>query len=149
MKLDEIDIKILEVLKRNSKLSYRELGKKLLMPVTTVHHRIRKLEKNGVIKNYSLVIDNKQLGKTISSYILLKVDYVSLKHMNLSQQQLARKIKNNQNVEDIALITGLKDIIIKVRCSSIAELNNLITKDLRNLQGIKSTETLIVLDELD
>jgi len=149
MELDEIDIKILEVLKRNSKLSYRELGKKLLMPVTTVHHRIRKLEKNGVIKNYSLVIDNKKLGRTISSYILLKVDYSSLKHMNLSQQQLARKIKNNQNVEDIALITGLKDIIIKVRCSSIEELNNLINKDLRNLQGIKSTETLIVLDELD
>ncbi len=149
MKIDATDIKIINSLKKNGKDSYRELSKKLLMPLTTIHNRIRKLESNGIIKGYSIILNNKKLGKDLAAYILIKADYNSLKHTGTTQQQLAEKIKNSLNAEDVALITGFRDIIIKVRCFNIDELNTLITKELRTIQGIKSTETLVILEEIE
>ena len=149
IEIDAIDNKILSALKENSKLSYRKLAKKLLIPVTTVHHRIRNLEKKGIIKKYSVILDNKKLGKDLCAYILIKVDYNYLKSSGLSQQGLAKKFKHRDDIEDVCLITGLKDIILKIRVHSIDELNKFITTDLRNNTGVKSTETLIILDELN
>lgn len=148
-KIDDTDQKILTALRRNSKLSYRGLAKTLMMPITTVHHRIRKLEQQGVIKRYTINVNNTKLGRTVCAYILLRVDYSTLKSRNISQQSLALKLKQRDDVEDAALITGIRDIILKVRAHSIDELNQLVTKDLRTMAGVKSTETLVVLDELE
>ena len=147
--LDETDNKIIIALKENSKQPYRMIAKKLLMPITTVHHRIRKLEKGGVIKKYTIQLNNKIIGNDVCAYLLLKVDYTSLTKKNITQQQLALKLKHRPEVEDIALITGLRDIILKVRTKSVEDLNQLVTRDLRNVIGVKSTETMLVLDELE
>ena len=147
--LDETDNKIIIALKENSKQPYRMIAKKLLMPITTVHHRIRKLEKGGVIKKYTIQLNNKIIGNDVCAYLLLKVDYTSLTKKNITQQQLALKLKHRPEVEDVALITGLRDIILKVRTKSVEDLNQLVTRDLRNVIGVKSTETMLVLDELE
>ncbi|MBI4150385.1 Lrp/AsnC family transcriptional regulator, partial [Candidatus Woesearchaeota archaeon] len=117
--------------------------------ITTLHHRIRKLEQNGVIKRYSIEINNKKLGRNVCAYILLKVDYGILKAKGMTQQALALKLKHRDDVEDIALVTGLKDIVLKIRAHNIDELNQLVTKDLRTMHGVKSTETMVVLDEVE
>ncbi len=118
------------------------------MPITTLHHRIRNLEKSGIIWRYSIDIDNKKLGKNLCAYILIKVDYATLKAKGMTQQALALKLKHRNDVEDVALVTGLRDIIMKVRVSNIEELNQFVTRDLRTIYGVKSTETMVVLDEL-
>ena len=147
--IDQLDLKILHVLKANSKSSMNQISKKLLIPITTAHNRIKKLEKTGIIKNYTIILNNKKLGKDLCAFILIKIDYTALKSKNLSQQEVAMRLKSREEVEDAALITGLKDIILKIRDNNIDELNNFITKDLRNFAGVKSTETMIVLDELN
>ena len=147
--LDATDNKIISALKENSKQPYRMIAKKLLMPITTVHHRIRKLEKCGVIKKYTMQLNNKIIGNDVCAYLLLKVDYTSLTKKNITQQQLALKLKHRPEVEDVALITGLRDIILKVRTKSVEELNQLVTRYLRNIIGVKSTETMLILDELE
>jgi len=147
--LDATDNKIISALKENSKQPYRMIAKKLLMPITTVHHRIRKLEKCGVIKKYTMQLNNKIIGNDVCAYLLLKVDYTSLTRKNITQQQLALKLKHRPEVEDVALITGLRDIILKVRTKSVEELNQLVTRYLRNIIGVKSTETMLILDELE
>ncbi len=85
----------------------------------------------------------------MSAYILIKVDYTAITHKNQTQQQLAQKLKHRPEIEDIALITGLRDIIIKIRTRNIEELNQFVTKELRTIAGIKGTETLIILDDLE
>ena len=146
--LDSIDMKILEVLSKNSDFSVRKLSKKLLIPITTVHHRLKKLKQSGIIKNYSINLDHKKLGNDICAYILIKIDYNILKQKKLTQQEIAKKLKYMGNIEDIALITGARDILLKVRTKNISELNKFITKDLRSVESVESTETLMVLDEI-
>ena len=147
--LDSTDMKILDVLSKNSDFSVRKISKKLLIPVTTVHHRLKKLNEFGVIKNYSITIDHKKLGNDICAYVLIKIDYDILKQKKITQQEIAKKLKHLGNIENVALITGVRDILLKVRTKNISELNKFITQYLRNVESVESTETLIVLDEID
>ena len=146
--MDEKDEKILELLRENGKLTTQQISKKTLIPITTIHNRIKKLEKEGIIKRYTVELDNKKLGKNIAAYIHIVVDYKLLKEIKMSQHELARKIKQHDFVEEAAMVTGGTDIIIKVRVKDIDELDNFLTKKLRNIDGIEKTQTMIILNEI-
>jgi len=146
--MDNKDEKILELLRENSKLTTHQISKKTLIPITTVHNRIKKLEKEGIIKKYTVEFDNKKLGKNLAAFIHITVDYKLLKEIKISQQDLAKKIKQNDSVEEAAMVTGLTDIIIKVRVKDIDELDYFVTKHLRNIEGIEKTQTMVILNEI-
>lgn len=146
--MDEKDEKILELLKENSKLTTQQISKKILIPITTIHNRIKKLEKEGIIKKYTLELDNKKIGKEIAAYIHIIVDYKSLKQIKMSQYELAKKLKQHEFVEGAAMVTGGTDIIIKVRAKNIEELDSFVTRHLRNIDGIEKTQTMVILNEI-
>lgn len=144
--LDEKDMKILKLLKDNSKLTSKQISKKALIPITTVHNRIKKLEKSGIIKNYTVLLNDKKLG-SISAYILVTVDYKLLKEKKLSQHELAKQLKEHEFVEQTSMVTGGSDIILRVRVKDITELDNFVTRYLRNVDGIERTQTMVILNE--
>ena len=146
--MDYKDERILDILKENSKLSTQQISKKASIPITTVHHRIKKLEKQGIIKKYTVVLDPKKIGKAISAYILIIVDYKLLKQIKKTQDDLAKKLKLHPAIEEASTVTGETDIIIKVRAKDMGELNNLITNYVRNVEGIEKTKTVVVLSEV-
>ncbi|MBW2963913.1 Lrp/AsnC family transcriptional regulator, partial [Candidatus Woesearchaeota archaeon] len=73
--LDKKDLRILDELKADAKLTTGQIAKKLNIPVTTVHNRIKKLEKLGVVEGYTAKVDYKKLGKPITAYIMMTVMY--------------------------------------------------------------------------
>jgi Lrp/AsnC family transcriptional regulator for asnA, asnC and gidA len=148
MKIDETDKKIIAVLKKHAKKTVSELSRIVRLPLTTVHNRIKKLEKEGVIRDYTVVLDYQKLGKEIAAYVLLTVDYKTLQAHGISQQGLAAQLKKLNSVEEVAMITGNQDILVKVRVANVAELNNFVTEDLRNVQGIEKTQTMLILQEI-
>lgn len=144
MKFDEKDLKVLELLKENSKLTTGQMSKKLRMPATTIHNRIRKLENENVIKNYTIVPDYKKLGKEILAYVLVTVSYMLPSGEKVSQEKVAREIKN-LGAEEVCIVTGGTDIVIKIRAKDVDELNNFIVKKLRSVEGVDKTQTMIAL----
>ncbi len=138
---------ILEFLKKNSRLSLREISKKTGLPLTTAHNRIKKMQKEGIIKNYSVEVDYSKLGFNLCAYIMASVDY-NIKH-RVSQQEIAKKILHLGFVESVDIVTGETDIIIKVRTKNVQQLNKFITKELRNIEGIDKTVSMIVLEEVN
>ena len=145
--LDKKDLAIIEVLKQNSNLSTQQISKKTNIPITTVHNRIKKLEKEGIIESYTIKLNNKKIGKPIAAYILITVDYKLLQQLKIYQHDLAKKLKANPAVEEAAVITGAGDIIIKIRVKDIDELNEFVTIELRNIKGVEKTQTAVVLNE--
>jgi DNA-binding Lrp family transcriptional regulator len=143
--LDKKDSKILIALKENAKLSTKQISRKTLIPITTVHHRIKKLEKEGIIKGYTTLLDNKKIGKELTAYVLITVDYNVLKNKKMSQHALAEKIRQNEYVEEVAMIAGGFDIIIKMSVSNIDEMDSFVTEYLRNIEGVEKTQTMVVL----
>jgi len=148
MDLDEKDFQIIETLKSDAKLTTHEISKKLRIPVTTVHNRIKKLEEEGVIKGYSVVLDYPKIGKEILAHILVSVNYALPSGSKMNQEEIARKIRKLPDVESVSIVTGETDMIVKVRVKNITQLNSFILKKLRSLEGIDKVVTMIVLSDL-
>jgi len=144
--VDDKDRKILDLLENNSKLTTNQLSKKTAIPITTIHNRIKKLEKDKIIQKYTLKLDSKRLGFQLSSYILVTFDYHENK--KFSQEDAAKKIKSLPNVVSAEIVTGETDLLIKVLATDVEDLNNFIIKKLRNVEGVDKTRTMVVLKEL-
>lgn len=145
--MDKKDEQLLEILKENSHLTTRQIAKKTRIPITTVYHRIKKLKNDGIIKNFTINIDNKKINRPTAAYILINIDNDQLNELKLDQHDISKKLKNLENVENSDNITGGTDIILKVRMEDIDELDNFIIKTLRKIDGIGATKTMVILHE--
>lgn len=145
MDFDQKDLHILDILKQNARFTTKQIAKKLNIPITTVHNRIKKLEKLEIIKNYTVNLDYKKLGKPIVSYILMTVMYILPNGTKIKQDEVAKRIRSLENVEEVNILTGGFDIMIKVRSKDIDELNDFVIKKLRAIEGVDKTQTMIVL----
>ena len=145
MILDKKDLKILGIMQENSKLTTHKISKKTGIPITTIHNRIRKLEKEGIIKGYTLNLNHKKLGKPILAFVFMNPNYRFLREKKITQQELLDRIAKIPSVEEIYHIAGRYDIIAKVRGKDIDEINELILHILEKDYDVMKTETMIVL----
>lgn len=143
MKLDENDLRILEMLKESSELTISQISKKTRIPITTVHNRIKKLKSLEVIRNYTVNINFEKIGKPLKCHILITVE-----QGKLSQSQMGKQIKAIEGVQAVDIVTGNTDILAEVRVKDMHELNRLITEKIRKIDGIDKTQTLMVLEEI-
>ncbi len=137
MKLDEKDKLILRELWIDSSQSVREIAEKLGMPRTTVQERINRMKREGIIKRFTIEIDHSKLGKSTTAFILVSF----MPGPQVSQKELAKKISELPDVEEVYLITGEWDIIVKVRGSSIQEIGDLVVERIRMMDGVARTVT--------
>lgn len=144
--LDEKDRKILELLKESSNLSTHKISKKTLIPITTVNNRIKRLKKEGIIKKYTIEVDNKKLGIGLSAYIFVQSSLKELKENKLKISELVKEIRQSRSVEFADNVTGNIDIVVKVNVKDIDELNNHVLNRLTSLQGVEKTVTAIILE---
>lgn len=134
--IDEKDFAILDELKKNSKLSERKIAKKTNIPLTTIHNRIRKLRKIGVIESYTIKLNYKKLGKPLIAFVMLKVSCGD-------QKEMFEQIAKLPNVYEVAMVTGEFDLLFKTRVASMDELNELVVQKLRKLKIVGDSRTLI------
>lgn len=144
--MDEKNRMIIQALKEDSSLSHREISKKTHIPLTTVHNRIKKMHKEKLIKKYTIQVDYEKLGLTLAAYIMVTVNQ-QLAGRKITQQEIAKHIKKFSCVDSVDIVTGQTDLLVKIRCASIRDLDNFITKDLRSIDGIDKTVSMIVLEE--
>lgn len=145
-KKDEL---ILSLLQKNSKYSSREISGKTGIPITTVHNRIKRMEKEGMIKSYSVTLDKEKLGRPISAYVHITVTYNKSDGTKLSQEEIAGNICKMPEVEECAIVTGTTDIIIRVSATSVNDLHNFVINRLREIDGVQNTLTSIVLKNIE
>lgn len=143
--MDKTDEKILELLKLNSNQTTSKISKKTLIPITTVHNRIKKLEREGIIKNYTVNIDYEKIGLPLCAFIGVTVNYELKDGTKVKQENIAKSIKKFDEVEEVHIVTGETDIIIKARFSDIKQMNTFVIDKLRGIQGIDKTRTMLVL----
>jgi len=145
--MDEKDKKILEELRKDSSQTTRAIAKKTLIPITTVHKRIKKLRDEGIIKHYTIEVDNSKLEKGLGAVIMATLEYDALKKQNISQKELARKISVIEGVEKTFHITGGFDMAIVIRVKDTNELERFINDLKKKFDAIDRTQTMIVLSE--
>jgi Lrp/AsnC family transcriptional regulator, leucine-responsive regulatory protein len=145
--LDDKDRKILEMLEQDSSLTTRQIAKKTLIPITTVHHRIKKLKSEGYIRKFTINLDYKKLGRGFSAIILVNCDYKSLRDAKKDQHKLAKEIKMMHEVEKVDIVTGGTDMVVRIRVKDVEEFDSFLLKKLQRITGIDKTQSLIVIHE--
>lgn len=141
MKLDDKDMDILGLLKKNAKSTTQQISRELNIPITTVHNRIKKLEAEGIISKYTIILNHKKLGKTISARLMIRVTKLA------DQFKICNEVLNLEAVDKVYQITGDYDIVASVRVNDIEDLHSLIMTQLRTMPEIRNTSTTIVLKE--
>jgi DNA-binding Lrp family transcriptional regulator len=137
MQLDEIDAKILHALIADSRLSSRQIARKCEISIGTVLSRTRKMEVEGIIKGYTVLLDQEKLG-----YELTVVTEITVSKGRLLEME--NEIARIPNVCCVYDLTGLSDAAIIAKFKTREDLSGF-TKKLLSLPYIERTNTHVVL----
>ena len=137
MELNETDMKILQGLLEDARFSSRQIAKKVGVSVGTVLSRIKRMEREGIIKSYSALLDHERLG-----YELTVVTEITVSKGRLVEME--KEVAKIPNVCSVYDVTGLTDAIIVAKFRNREELGQF-TKRLLALPYLERTNTHVVL----
>lgn len=142
--LDDIDKAILRTLQTNSGLSNVELARTVKLSPPATHARIRRLEKEGYIRQYAAIVDRERAG-----YDLLCFIHISLQMHQLEQVERFRKlVRQWPEVLECHHITGEYDYLLKVALRNRKDLERFAVDRLTPIPGIARIHTSLVLTEV-
>lgn len=137
MKIDEIDISILGELQKDSRLSIREISKRINLSPPSVAERIRKLEDRGIIEGYTVKINKKNLGFSIDCIIRVTIK-------NGQYERFKKFISDYKVSEWCYRIAGEGCFIVKLSVESLQDIEIFIN----SISSYAQTETMIAFSEV-
>lgn len=143
---NEEDMLLLEMLQTNCKKSLKEIAKKVGMPMSTVHEKIKRFERTGLIKSYRAILDEKKLGFTVTAYIMACTKYVG--GGKNFQRKIGEEVASLPHVLETHTVSGDWDLVIKVKFKNVHELGKFVNERIRTIQGIDKTVTIVSIDEI-
>ncbi|MCS7005484.1 MAG: Lrp/AsnC ligand binding domain-containing protein [Cytophagales bacterium] len=139
--IDIVDIKILSELMKDAKTPYTEIAERIFVSGGTVHVRMKKLEKMGIVKGATLDIDFSKLGYDITAFLGIFLEKSSY------YDAVCRELVKIPEVLNIHYITGSYAILAKIICRDTNHLRHVLYDKIQQIPGVSSTETMISLEE--
>jgi Lrp/AsnC family transcriptional regulator for asnA, asnC and gidA len=137
--LDTLDWQILQAIQQNSKQTYSEVGRRLGVAHSTVYDRIRKMERSGVIKKWTVDVDLEKVG--INHITACMTVYTDPKE----SENVAKRLSEAKEVLEVSMsLSEELLIIVKVVARDQEELHSFIAKKVAPLQGVLRIRTSIV-----
>ena len=144
-KIDEKDRKIIEVLKEHGDYTTRQIAKKTLLPVTTIHNRIRKLKSEKIIRKFTIDIEPKAIDRSYVVYVLIHTDLGLLKKKRMTQYDVAKELKGFYFVERVDIVSGGADLAAIIKVKDVEEYDKVLLQKIQMVEGIKGTQSLTVI----
>jgi Lrp/AsnC family leucine-responsive transcriptional regulator len=135
--VEEIDRTILTLLSRDGRMSFTDLARQAGLSVSATHQRVRRLERRGVIRGYTAVIDPADAGLSLTAFISIKPFDPA------SPDDAPDRLAHLGAIEACHSVAGEENYILKVRVESPAALENLL-QQIREAANV-STRTTVVL----
>ena len=136
VELDEIDYKILETLRRDARTPFTHVGRDLGISDATVHVRVNKMMDAGIIKRYTIVLDEEALGRKVHGFALINVNPGSL-------EDVANQLVENERVSAVYEIHGPNDILVKIEAGDLDDMRDLMLK-IRGIRNVTTSELITV-----
>ena len=147
IKLDEKDIAILKLVQENSKLTANQIAKKIGSPITTVFAKTKRMEELGIIKQYRAILAPEKLNLGTAAFILASVSYRSKSDDTpVSQRIVAEEIARFPEVQEVYIITGDWDLLVKLRDENVNAIGKFVVDKLRLIKGLEKTLTCMVFE---
>ena len=147
VKLDEKDLAILMLIQEDSQLTAKQIAKKINAPITTVFAKMKRMEEQGIIRGYRAVLSPEKLGAGTAAFILASVSYrAKADSAPVSQRVVAEEIAKFAEVQEVHIITGDWDLLVKLRAESVDAIGKFVVDKLRLINGLEKTLTCMVFE---
>ncbi|OGD44479.1 transcriptional regulator [Candidatus Bathyarchaeota archaeon RBG_13_46_16b] len=139
--LDEIDTRILELLEEDARRSFTGMAEKLKVSESSIRKRVSALQKEGVIKKFTIKVDHAKLG--LNTVAIVGIDVDSDKML-----EIAQKLCDFKDVKCVATSSGDHMIMLEVWAKNGKELNNLISEKIGKIDGVRQICPALILEKL-
>lgn len=141
--LDAVDIRILQLLQHDARITTKEIADKLGKSVTPVYERIKKLEEAGYIQRYVALLNKDMIGKHLIAFTTVQLK----EHSQAVLRAFEKEVIKFHEVMECYQLTGQFDFLIKVAHRDMNEYNDFLMNKLSTLSNIGVVQTYFVLSE--
>lgn len=143
-KLDKTDLQLLRVLQQNARMTTKELAHEVNLSTTPVFERLKRLERDGIIKKYIAILDAEKLNQGFTVFCQVK-----LKQMNRDiAQSFVDVIEDIPEVSECYNISGNYDYLLKVHATDMRAYQSFVINTLGGIESLGSIESTFVMDEI-
>jgi len=135
--MDDKDRAILEVLQRDDRTGYAEIGARVHLAASSVFERVKRMEREGVINGYGARLDPTRLERGVTAFVSIATRAASA--------DIVPRLARLPELEDCYSIAGSDSLMLKVRTGTTQELESLLER-IRGTLGVERTRTTIALD---
>lgn len=135
-KVDDLDLMILSELSNDSSISVPKLSKKIKVNSSVVYSRIKRLTKRKLIKRFTIVVNDLELGYVVKSLTGIKMD-------SKKRDSIIEDLFSIPGVREIAEVTGRFDILVTMYAKSLDEMHRLVSEKIGRIDGVLSSESFI------
>jgi DNA-binding Lrp family transcriptional regulator len=143
-KLDDIDLKILRILQKDSDRTTKEISEMLNLTASPVYERIRHLENKGYIRKYVALLDKKLLQMPVTAICMVSLRY----HNEGFIEKFERQIKELREVQECSHMAGKVDFFLKINIQSLEAYHEFVRLKLSKIENIGVLESYFVLKEI-
>lgn len=140
--LDDIDREMIDALRADGRASAPALASRLGIGRATAYHRLDRLIEAGVITGFGARVDGEAVGLPIAALVLVTVQQGRWR-------DLRTELRSLPGVEWIGVGTGRFDFVLLLRADSLAHLRDVALHELQQIDGVRTAETIVLLDEID
>jgi len=141
-RFDDLDMKILSELTKDASISIPQLSKKLNINSSVLYSRIKRLTKRELIRKFTVVINESQLGINIKATVGINRD-PKLK------EPIHNELIKIPEIRSLIEVTGRFDIILSVNTRTLEELHKVVIERIGKIEGIQATETFVEMQRTD
>jgi DNA-binding Lrp family transcriptional regulator len=134
-------MKLLKMLGDDAHVSLREMGREVGLSTSGVRRRIKQLERSGIIKQYSAVIDPRKFGYGVMAFVSVDVD-------SRSMRELVRSLLRYHQVCELHHTTGGHGLMLKVRARDVESLNKFVDDRIQSFDSVKNVRTIVVMETI-
>jgi Lrp/AsnC family leucine-responsive transcriptional regulator len=142
--LDAIDLKIVSILQRDGRITNQDLASEVGLSATPCLERVRRLERDGVIRSYHASVDAEALGLPL----LFIVEVILERTSATAYEDVQRAIRELPEVVECYMVTGDVDYVLKVRAASVEQFRIMLQTRILPLGFVKITHSAVVMQEI-
>lgn len=141
-RVDDTDHRLIELLRVDGRCSVNELARRAGISRASAYQRLARLQADGVIKGFTVRTDPHRIGMEVGALISVNAD----QH---SWRRVLEGLRGLPGVRYVALTAGGFDFIVLVRVPDVETLRDVVLERLQTMEGVRSTQTTFILEELD
>lgn len=143
-KLSTIDRNILRILQDDGRITYAELARQVGLTTTPCIERVRRLERDGYIRNYSTVVNPDQLDAGLIVFVQIRLDRTSKDTF----AQFKAGVMDLPEVQECYLVSGSFDYLIKARLADMAEYRVFLEESLLSVPAVQESTSIVVMEAI-